>query len=197
MRRQTSFVPRSVIAEAVGEERGREPDAARLRARHVGVDAHARAPGDFGGFVRIPARRSQLLADRKQIVLCQRFGTRHQFDVRGPEARLVGGGLRQFGRAPCKIVARNGSLPKRIPEPIAQPRAHFGDALVGDAAVRTRVAAVFHEHDLGALRSEAVVVLAIDRPVETIAGFGVRHLWLSLVKRHVGIAERSAPRKKA
>ena len=158
------FVPRTIVAPAVDEERGRNTNAARLGAGDVGVHAGL-APCEC---ILLHGRRRclQLRSHRVDIVVGQRGRARHQVHVTTPERSLVGGGLRDIGRAAREITAGQRPLPKYVAQAIAEAIAQLRDLLVRSAAVGTRVAAVFDQRDVAVVGTEHMVVARVDRPVE-------------------------------
>ena len=126
-----------------------------------------RAPAALLGLLGL-LRQAEVVGDGAQVVLGQRLRARHQLDVRVPELLRIVGALHQLGGAARDVAAGERPMPEDVAQPIAELVAHLGDALVGRAAMRAGVAAVFDQRDLGVLGAEDVVVGVIDRAIEPI-----------------------------
>ena len=149
------------------------PLAAAL-ASSASTRAFARiTAGSSGGPQSAETPRSRATA--MQIVLGQGLRARHQLDVRVPEALGIGGSLHQFGGAAGKLDADERPMAEHIAHAVAELIAHFGDPLVGGAAIGAGVAAIFDQRDGGAPRSQDMVGSVIHRPIQPIAGRQVRH----------------------
>ena len=125
-----------------------------------------RRPGAAGD---VRARRRQVRALRTASQLPQLRRARHQGDVRLPEFVVVAGGFGEIRRLAGDIAAGQRTLAEHVAHPVAEAVAHGGDALVGCAAVRAGIAAVLDERDLGARRTEHVVMPGVHRTVEPVA----------------------------
>ncbi len=80
-----------------------------------------------------------------------------------PERLGVGRALDQIGGAAGKLVAGERPMPEHIAQAVAKLIAHFGDALVGRAAMGTGIAAIFNQRDGRVRRPEHVVARLVDR----------------------------------
>ncbi len=87
--------------------------------------------------------------------------------MRVPELFVIRGGFRELGRWPRNVAADQRPVPEHIAQAIAKLTADLRDALVGRAAVRTGITAVFHQGDRSIHRSEYMIPDAVNRTVET------------------------------
>ncbi len=85
-----------------------------------------------------------------------------------PEHVFVGCRFRLHRGAPRELAAGNRSLSKHVSDPVAESVAKPRHLLVCGSTVRTGVAAVLDEGQVGAVGAEDVVVLLVDRPVEPV-----------------------------
>ena len=74
--------------------------------------------------------------------------------------------LSELGSPKRETVVPERPVPEGVADTIAELVARLRDALVGSSAVRSRVAAVLDEHDLGIGSAEHMVRLVVDRTVE-------------------------------
>jgi hypothetical protein len=66
-------------------------------------------------------------------------------------------------------------MAKHIAQPVAELVADGGDLLIGSAAIRTGIAAIFDEGDLGVGGAENMILVLIHRAVEPVARSRVEH----------------------
>ena len=103
---------------------------------------------------------------RDEVIPCELHRPCHQLDVRGPESL---GRLRQLSERfgpKREAVVRERPVPQGLADTVVELVARLRGVLVGSPAVRSRVAAVLDERDLGIGRAEHVVRLVVDWTVE-------------------------------
>jgi hypothetical protein len=83
-----------------------------------------------------------------------------------PEVVRIANSFYKFGGATTDFIARNGTVPKHIAEAFTQLVANFRDAVIGRAAMRTGVAAVFDQGDRCIDRAKYMVFGRIDRSIK-------------------------------
>jgi len=170
-----ALVPWPVITTAIDEEGRRDHPAARRKATLVRFHPSLRARNRRIVLRAAVRGRAEVARHRAHVVLGQGFRARHQLDVRVPEALGIGGALHQLGGAAGKLDADQRPMAEDVAQAIAELVAHFGDPLVGRAAIGAGVASIFDERD-GCIRwAENVVGLLVHRPVEPISPRCVRH----------------------
>ncbi len=162
---ERAVVPRPVVPAAVDEEGRRDERAARARAFFVGVHARLRARFVF----RVALPQPQVSGDRGKIVRRQDLGSRHQPDVRAPEALGVAGPLDELGRRTGERVAGEGLVAEDVAQAIAELIADLGDPFVRRTAIRAGVAAVFDKGDRRVVTAQNVIGRFVDGPIEPVA----------------------------
>jgi hypothetical protein len=85
-----------------------------------------------------------------------------------PELLFIGRRLREH-RRPAGEISGDGPMPKDVSQPIAKLRPDVRNPFVGGTAMRTRIAAIFDERDVGIERTEDVIVCGVYGPLEPIA----------------------------
>ena len=162
-----TLVPGAVIAPPVDEEGRREHDAACARALLVRLDTRL---GALDRFLSLDCvrRGPEVIGYGSEVVLRQLARSRHQGDMGVPERLGVGRTLDQIGGAAGKLVAGERPMPEHIAQAVAKLIAHFGDALVGRAAMGTGIAAIFNQRDGSVGRPEHVIARLVDRTVQPI-----------------------------
>ena len=172
---QRAFIPRAVVTATVDEEGGRDHDPARPRAALVGGNPRFGVPGGLFGVPGVVPRQVQIVGDRAQVVLGQGLRAGHQLDVRLPEPLRIIGALDELGGAPRDVAAGQRPMPEHVAQALAEIVADLADLFVGRPAVRTRVAAVLDERDLGVGGTEDVIVGDVHGPIEPITQPCLRH----------------------
>ena len=93
-------------------------------------------------------------------------------DVRAPE---FVGRFRLFDElrgAAGKLTTRDGAVTEYVSNALSELFADFADSRVRGPAVRTVIAAIFHQRDLGACASQCVVAFRINGAIEAIVHGG-------------------------
>ena len=76
---------------------------------------------------------------------------------------FVAGVFDEFCGAPRQVAAGHRSVAEHIAQALAEHVASFGNRLVGGPAMRTVIAAVFDQRDVGIFATKNMVVCGIDR----------------------------------
>ena len=184
---QRHLVPRSVVATAVDEERRRQAHAAGARARRCprrrASPARSRRDASSAGSPNSAATASR----SSSVSACERVISS---TCASQNARSSGA---DSARSPRGARARAGdrALAEHVAQAIAEAIAELRDLLVGGAAVRARVAAVFDQREVGASGAEHMVAARIDRVVELVVSSRHRIGRVKRKRRSVAFACRA------
>jgi hypothetical protein len=121
--------------------------------------------------LRLLPRQAQFIRDRAKIILSKSVRARHQRNMGIPEFFRVLDGFHQFGGAPRNVAVANRAMAKHVAQTIAELAANLHDALVGRAAMRAVVAAIFHKRDRSVGWAENMIPPIVDRIIETLVRF--------------------------